>query len=249
MRRPRQVSSGCSPRPTSTSRRSEPVSQGCSPMPWPDRGWPPTPSATSVSRWPWWWPRPRPRPRTRPSRCGSTTTRCPPSSGALQAATDEVLLFPEHGSNTAMEIPFGHTGDELFAGCEVVVRQDITNQRVAACPLEPRGVATAWHGGRLVFWSSTQNPHAVKSALAGHYGLEPGDVHVMAPDGRRRVRRQDRGPGGRAAVAVRGQAGGPPRALDREPLGEHGGDAARSRARPTWSRSAAAATAPSRPTA
>ena len=101
--------------------------------------------------------------------------------GALQAATDEVLLFPEHGTNTAMEIPFGHTGDELFAGCDVVVRQEITNQRVAACPLEPRGVATVWHEGRLVFWSSTQNPHAVKGALAGHYGLEPGQVHVIAP--------------------------------------------------------------------
>ena len=99
----------------------------------------------------------------------------------LQAATDEVLLFPEHGTNTALDIPFGHTGDELFAGCEVVVRQEITNQRVAACPLEPRGVATAWHDGRLVFWSSTQAPHGVKGALAGRYGLEPGEVHVIAP--------------------------------------------------------------------
>ncbi|MGZ4704632.1 MAG: xanthine dehydrogenase family protein molybdopterin-binding subunit, partial [Acidimicrobiales bacterium] len=105
----------------------------------------------------------------------------PAVTGPLDAATDAVLLFPEHGTNTALDIPFGHTGDELFAGCEVVVRQDITNQRLAACPLEPRGVATAWHDGRLVFWSSTQAPHGVKGSLAGRYGLEPGEVHVIAP--------------------------------------------------------------------
>ena len=101
--------------------------------------------------------------------------------GPLEAATDAVLLFPEHGTNIALDIPFGHTGDELFAGCEVVVRQELTNQRVAACPLEPRGVATTWHEGRLVFWSSTQAPHGVKTALADKYGLEPGEVHVIAP--------------------------------------------------------------------
>ena len=98
------------------------------------------------------------------------------------AAADEVLLFPEHGTNTALEIPFGHSGDELFAGCEVVVRQPVLNQRLAACPLEPRGVATVWHDGRLVFWASTQAPHGVRDKLAEHYALDAGQVHVIAPD-------------------------------------------------------------------
>jgi len=98
------------------------------------------------------------------------------------AATDEVLLFPGHGSNTALEIPFGHSGDELFAGCEAVVTQPVPNQRVAACPMESRGVATAWPDGRLVFWNSTQAPHSAKAKLLEHYGLEPGQVHVIAPD-------------------------------------------------------------------
>ena len=98
------------------------------------------------------------------------------------AATDETLLFPEHGSNTALEIPFGHSGDELFAGCEVVVTQTVVNQRLAACPMEPRGAAAVWDGGRLVYWMSTQAPHGVKTQLVQHYGLEPGEVHVIAPD-------------------------------------------------------------------
>jgi carbon-monoxide dehydrogenase large subunit len=100
----------------------------------------------------------------------------------LAAATDEVLLFPEHGNNTALEIPFGHSGDELFAGCEAVVTQPVLNQRVAACPMESRGAATAWHADRLVYWNSTQAPHGVKEKLVAHYGLEPGQVHVIAPD-------------------------------------------------------------------
>jgi carbon-monoxide dehydrogenase large subunit len=96
------------------------------------------------------------------------------------AATDQVLLHPEHGSNTALEVPFGFT-EELFDGCEVVVTRDIVNQRVAVAPLEPRGVAVVWHEGRLIAWVSTQAPHSVKGKLAGVYELEPQQVHVIAP--------------------------------------------------------------------
>ena len=88
------------------------------------------------------------------------------------AATDQVLLHPEHGSNTALEVPFGYS-EELFDGCEVVVTRDIVNQRVAVAPLEPRGVAVVWHEGRLIAWVSTQAPHSVKGKLAGVYDLEP----------------------------------------------------------------------------
>ncbi|MCD9623483.1 xanthine dehydrogenase family protein molybdopterin-binding subunit [Rhabdothermincola salaria] len=98
----------------------------------------------------------------------------------LAAATDELLLFPEHGTNTALGVDFGTT-DDLFDGCEVVVRRDLVNQRVAVCPLEPRAVATTWHDGRLVAYVSTQAPHGARNKLAGMYGLEPEQVHVIAP--------------------------------------------------------------------
>lgn len=97
-----------------------------------------------------------------------------------QALRDEVLLFPEAGTNTAIGPP--PPGPDLFEGCEVVVRQRLVNQRVAACPLEVRSAAVAWAGGRLVLWISTQAPHAVKTRLAELYGLDEGDVHVIAPD-------------------------------------------------------------------
>ena len=186
---------------------------------------------------------------TRPSSSSSTTSRCPRSSTLQAAATDEVLLFPEHGTNTAVEIPFGHTGDELFAGCEVVVRQPVINQRLAACPLEPRGVATAWDDGRLVFWASTQAPHGVKDKLAGHYGLDAGPGARHRPRRRRRLRRQDRRPARRAAAAVGGPPARPAGALGRDPPREHGGDAPRPGPGQRRRDRRPAATAPSRPTA
>ena len=98
----------------------------------------------------------------------------------VRAATDEVLLHPEHGTNTALEVPFGHS-DDLFEGCQVVLDRTILNQRLAVCPLEPRAMAVTWHEGRLVVFMSTQAPHGVKTKLAGLWGLEPHQVRVVAP--------------------------------------------------------------------
>jgi carbon-monoxide dehydrogenase large subunit len=100
----------------------------------------------------------------------------------LAALDGDVVLFPELGSNLVGG--FGH-GPAEGAGpdaCEVVVRQRIVNQRVAACSLEVRSSAAAWVDGRLVFWSSTQSAHGLKDALAGAYGLDGEQVLVIAPD-------------------------------------------------------------------
>ena len=77
---------------------------------------------------------------------------------------------------------FGRT-DDLFDGCEVVVRQRIVNQRVAACPLEVRAAAAAWAPtAASTTGRSTQHAHGVRDALAGIYGLDAGQVRVVAPD-------------------------------------------------------------------
>ncbi|HZD00114.1 MAG TPA: xanthine dehydrogenase family protein molybdopterin-binding subunit [Actinomycetes bacterium] len=95
------------------------------------------------------------------------------------AARDEVLLFPEVGSNTCMELP-SPPGPDLFDGCEVVVGVSMTHQRMAACPIEPRCAAAAWgEDGRLTFWASTQAPHRLRDQLASALGLEPGSVRVV----------------------------------------------------------------------
>jgi aerobic carbon-monoxide dehydrogenase large subunit len=102
--------------------------------------------------------------------------------GVEEAMKDEVLLFPDHGSNVSADFNFG-SADDLFDGCDAVVSLRIENQRVAACPLEGRAAAAAWApDGRLHYWNATQHAHGARDAIAGMYGLEASQVRVVAPD-------------------------------------------------------------------
>src|SRR4051794_6843218 len=98
------------------------------------------------------------------------------------ALGNDVLLFPDAGTNVAMNAPF-RKGDELFDGCEVVVTERIVNQRVAPCPLEVRaGAARQDDDGRLTQWACSQGPHGARSGLAKQLGLDVERVHVITPD-------------------------------------------------------------------
>lgn len=97
------------------------------------------------------------------------------------AEDSDVVLFPELGTNVAME--FGEAfDDEFFDGCEVVVEERIVNQRVAPCPLEVRSAAASVEAGRLIFYASTQAPHGVRGDLAKALGLDEAEVRVISPD-------------------------------------------------------------------
>jgi len=106
-----------------------------------------------------------------------------PAVASVQAAaTDDVLVFPAAGSNLAHESG-AVSDDELFAGCEVVVTRQITNQRLAPVPMETRAAACAPDGdGGLLVWLSTQLPHAARDTLIQRLGLVPGQLRVIAPD-------------------------------------------------------------------
>jgi len=102
--------------------------------------------------------------------------------GTARAASDEVLLFPEAGTNTVVALG-EDPGRDLFADCEVVVRRDIVNQRVAPAPLETRAASAVWgDDGRVTIWCSNQGAQSVRRELAGWLGLEPDMVHVRTPD-------------------------------------------------------------------
>jgi carbon-monoxide dehydrogenase large subunit len=95
------------------------------------------------------------------------------------AARDEVLLFPEAGTNTCMSLESGED-PALFESCEVVVDLSLTHPRLAACPIEPRCAAASWSAdGRLTFWASTQAPHRLRANLARALGLEADRVRVI----------------------------------------------------------------------
>ena len=104
-----------------------------------------------------------------------------------QAMTSSTLLYEACGSNvvfdtTALGMP-DNTGDDFFAGCEVVVKGRYMNQRVAPCPLEVRGAAAAWGpDGRLTQWLSTQHAQGAPGPIAAANGVDVSQVRVKTPD-------------------------------------------------------------------
>ena len=98
-----------------------------------------------------------------------------------------ILVHPLSGSNVAIEAGF-RKGDEIFDGCDVIVRQRIENQRVAPCPLEVRANVAQWHsssespGDGLTMWSCSQGAHGVRNVLAEVFGLTHDQVQVITPD-------------------------------------------------------------------
>jgi carbon-monoxide dehydrogenase large subunit len=90
------------------------------------------------------------------------------------------LLFEEHGSNLAIAFEFGDDPD-LLADAEVVVRQRIDNQRVAAVPMEPNGIVVTHDGDGLLCYVPTQAAHGLVDGIAGVAGLEPDRVRIVAP--------------------------------------------------------------------
>ncbi|MGY1823872.1 xanthine dehydrogenase family protein molybdopterin-binding subunit [Geodermatophilus sp. SYSU D00079] len=98
------------------------------------------------------------------------------------AAKDDVLLFEEAGTNVAAVFG-GPPPEDFFAGCEVVVRQAVKNQRVAPVPLETRAAAAAWgEDGRVTIWCTNQGAQQAKGEIAGWLGEDPANVHLITPD-------------------------------------------------------------------
>jgi len=104
-----------------------------------------------------------------------------------QAVADDVVLFPEAGTNTVMAIPSNQDGD-IFADVEVRVDLSFRNHRLTAAPLEPRSAVARWDADpdtgvlRLTQWSSTQFPHGTRDGLAASLGVDPARVRVITPD-------------------------------------------------------------------
>jgi carbon-monoxide dehydrogenase large subunit len=71
-----------------------------------------------------------------------------------------------------------------FAEAHVVVEAKLHVPRLAAMPIEPRGVLVQPEppDGRLTIWTSTQVPFAVRAAVAAALGLAEEQVRVIAPD-------------------------------------------------------------------
>lgn len=74
--------------------------------------------------------------------------------------------------------------DKAFADAEVVVSQRMLNQRLAPTAMEPRGVLAHYEPGKdtMTIWSSTQNPHILRSFIAAMNGMGQDQVRAIAPE-------------------------------------------------------------------
>src|SRR6476659_8247219 len=74
--------------------------------------------------------------------------------------------------------------DAAFAKAEVVISQSMMNQRLAPSAMEGRGVVAHYEPGKetMTIWSSTQNPHILRSFIAAMTGLGQDQVRAIAPE-------------------------------------------------------------------
>ncbi len=74
--------------------------------------------------------------------------------------------------------------DKAFADAEVTISQRMVNHRLVPNAMEPRGVLAHWEPGKdtMTIWSSTQNPHILKTMIAAMNGLGQHQVRAIAPE-------------------------------------------------------------------
>jgi carbon-monoxide dehydrogenase large subunit len=92
----------------------------------------------------------------------------------------------EGWADNAAVVARGALGDaeRALAEADVVVSERLRHARLAAVFIEPRGALAHRDPdtGRLVLWSSTQNPYAVRDAVARILDLPAEELRVRAPD-------------------------------------------------------------------
>jgi carbon-monoxide dehydrogenase large subunit len=107
----------------------------------------------------------------------------------LQGRRPGAPLVHEHwGDNlfltTSTDVDFEAVKEAVKAGAAISVTRELRTARQCMSPLEGRGVVASWSTrlGQLILYSSTQQPHIVRSGLAECLGIDEGAIRVIAPD-------------------------------------------------------------------
>ncbi len=100
-------------------------------------------------------------------------------------APDAPQLFAATPRNASFEQVLA-TGDIEAAesSAEVVISATVRNQRVAACPMEPRAVLADYEPatGHMTLFTSTQGPHNLRTPIARMTGMPEHRLRIVAPD-------------------------------------------------------------------
>jgi carbon-monoxide dehydrogenase large subunit len=115
-----------------------------------------------------------------------------------QAMTGKpTVIHPDFPNNLAIALVPSGTGvsadgkvvddaaiDDAFARADVVISQRMMNQRLVPNSMETRGVVAHYEPGKgtMTIWSSTQNPHILRTFIAALTGLGQDQVRAIAPE-------------------------------------------------------------------
>ncbi len=104
-------------------------------------------------------------------------------AAAIESGSPKV--HDAYESNEAFK--WGIAGGDVEAGmkeADVIVKEKITNARVAPLALEPRGVLAHYLPGedKMTIWTSTQVPHKVRTLVAIQIGMPENRMRVIAPE-------------------------------------------------------------------
>jgi len=106
------------------------------------------------------------------------------------------VIHPDFPNNLAVALVPSGTGvaadgsvddsaiEAAFAEAEVVISQRMINQRLAPTAMEARGVVAHYEPGKgtMTIWSSTQNPHILRTFIAALNGMGQDQVRAIAPE-------------------------------------------------------------------
>jgi aerobic carbon-monoxide dehydrogenase large subunit len=101
------------------------------------------------------------------------------------AATDEVVIHEDLGTNVTVHWNHGGAGDQsVFDSAPVIVQERYFQPRLIPNAIEPRG-CIAYGIAAMDEWtlvSATQIPHIAKVTLSGVVGIAESKLRVIAPD-------------------------------------------------------------------
>src|ERR687883_1421992 len=104
---------------------------------------------------------------------------------AEESAKGGAVIHEKFGDNIAYKLTAGEGDIEAaLASADRVIKQRVTNQRLAPVAMEPRGVLARYLPGEqeLTVWSSTQIPHLLRTQLALMIGISENKLRVITPE-------------------------------------------------------------------
>ena len=106
-----------------------------------------------------------------------------PANVDIEAAAAEGahILWEGADSNVCFAIGNEYDGPDVTEGADAVVSERIVTQRLAGVPMEANGCLAIPEGDSMTFYASTQTAHGLRDALAPNIGMEPENLHVIAP--------------------------------------------------------------------